>query len=157
MPEPRLNNQGLLDIWMIANTPNFMFERFRRDASVSAISKAYSADRLLSISSSYARSTEFDDKVRAYAYLIALSYKPAGEARNVLAAVSPLGLKWFTELTNLILRTASTDITNTQSFESSPKILKADYATISSAPQMPRPTATQSSQSAGVEEEHPND
>lgn len=100
MPTIRLNEDNLTDVVVIANTPTFLFERFRRDSSVQALSEALTAPELAcSVSELGANPNQsFMDKVCAYAYMVALSFKPPLEQRNALAQYPLPPLLWVREL-----------------------------------------------------------
>lgn len=108
---PNLNERALSDVLMISNTPTFLFERFRRDASVQAIAGAYSASDLAAraFRLSSGRDREYLDRVRSYAHLVALSFKPLSEIREALQLHRLPTIPWAPELAQLAISSAPSE------------------------------------------------
>lgn len=91
-----LNLSALADIYVLANTPAYLFKNFRADDSVMAVASDMSAqtlgaelDKLLT-----GNSLSFSELVGAYALLIALTFKEYREAREVLGLLDLAKLEW---------------------------------------------------------------
>jgi hypothetical protein len=92
----------LSDIYLMANTPAYLFKHFRRESSLQSFAQNASTATL----SDYLRSLadrqqlELDEVVRAYAYLIALSLKEP-DGITCLESLPRLPLDWQGEITAL--------------------------------------------------------
>lgn len=110
MSEVKLNETTLADVVVISNTPTFLFERFRRDASVQELSRRCTALELAREAAHFAAEWSFENKVRAYAHIVALSFKPAPEIKAAVAAHPLPFLGWTAELLSLALANAPSAI-----------------------------------------------
>ena len=108
MDKVSLNDNTLSDIVILANTPAFMFKRFRRDSSVQILASRLSTPELANCANNFSmrQNRSFLDKVYAYAYLAALSFKPASDVRNELRHYPNLPIERSAELIKLILENA---------------------------------------------------
>jgi hypothetical protein len=103
MREMRFNDQNLSDIFLVANTPTFLYERFRRDPSVQSLGKRFSGLDIALKASSLGENanSEFVDRVRYYACLVALSFKSPAEQRQALTLHPLSPVMWSRELAAL--------------------------------------------------------
>lgn len=87
---------------MIANTPTYLFRRFRADQSVKMLADAHSAvDLLVEVKLREQAEQTLLDQVVSYACLVALSFKPPLEVEKALALCTPMNLDWAEEIVEL--------------------------------------------------------
>jgi len=102
----------LMQISIIANTPNYLFKKFRAVDSIRTFSGKYSAELIFRQAEGLARkiSNSFEDLVELFVLLVSLSYKPFNEIDNLFNTAEFKNIKWWRELKFLILQNSSHDV-----------------------------------------------
>jgi hypothetical protein len=110
-----LNQSQLAQIYLVANTPSYLFRHYRADSSIWEVARRYSvAELVLSVAEiAHLDERTLNQVVLAYAALVALSFKNPKEVHAATAHVSFAGLNWAEHL----LALASSQQTSTQEFE----------------------------------------
>ncbi len=96
MTAPTLNLEDLAEAYLVANTPAFLVRRFRADPSVQAVAATYSVEDLVSKVAEHSQAIfrTLDDRVMAYAYLVALTFKSPAEVEAALTPEILSRLEW---------------------------------------------------------------
>ena len=83
-------------VYLVSNTPLYMFKRMRRLPVVQQLATALSGPELVAQYLLRARKKDRtpDDIAVAYACLVALTCRPSGEATSLLESVDLSGLQW---------------------------------------------------------------
>lgn len=108
MSDINLNTESLSDIVILSNTPSFLFERFKRDSSIQNLSDVLTAQELLKKSIEFGEKEEvnpdsrFLNRVKAYAYLVAIFFKNASEINTAIKNEKTPKFLWADEIINLI-------------------------------------------------------
>lgn len=98
-----LNEPQLARIYLVANTPSYLYRHFRADSSVLEIAKRNTIDDLVSFAASIANAPKrtLRDVVSAYAALVALTFKNQHEVSEKTADVSFENLDWARRIVDL--------------------------------------------------------
>src|SRR5205085_4065732 len=101
------NLDGLIETLAYANTPVYLYTRFRRDESVRKLAERNSSSSLIDSLKARLREAVVDPRLaaRAYALLISLSFKPSYELGQ-LRQFSSNNLEWWDVLKSLVLADA---------------------------------------------------
>jgi hypothetical protein len=95
-----LNLHGLADVYVLANTPAYLYRWFRADESVRALARSHPtgelASRLNTILDQH--NLGFDELILAYALLVCLTMKDYREARPFIEHLAYNRLEWATEI-----------------------------------------------------------
>jgi hypothetical protein len=104
----KLDFEGLKEIYMMANTPGYLFKNIRSLASVESLAKNYSVDELQNALEEIATEpiSEIAGLLSVYAILIALSFKPLYQIKPLLENLE-LQIQWGDHLKELILAHAN--------------------------------------------------
>ena len=90
----------LREVYLAANTPNFMYSRYMKLGSIRSLASTFSAKDLVGcitdIDASEERTTEM--VVLAYACVVALTLKDYNEIEMALHGVSITNMKWIAEI-----------------------------------------------------------
>ena len=138
MPNPRLTDQqvtALADICVVANTPAYLFKRFRDDTAVQELSKRASAVELLEYSHEAAADPEhltLNKATEAYAALIAARLKPDAEFQTAITSLGAPRLRWAKEIAQLSRGGPSTN-TSTVVLSTGPCVIAASSSSAPSA------------------------
>lgn len=99
-PEARFSVASLRDAFIFANTPAYLFKRFRGDASVQEIGMECTEDEIDSMLKRLRPSANADvyEVIRFYAALIALTFRDSDKADALLEAWADSGIHWVPEL-----------------------------------------------------------
>jgi hypothetical protein len=110
-----LNQSQLAQIYLVANTPSYLFRHYKADSSIWELARRYSVDELVSAIAEIANLNErtLNHIVLAYAALVALSFKNPREVEAAASRVSFDRLNWAQH----ILALAKSQQTSTQEFE----------------------------------------
>ena len=99
-----LPTQQLVEHYALANTPTYLYERFRQDSTVKALASRYTISQLtdglrelLGIKHWTAQ-----DVARAYACLIALSHHDLAKVKDALRQIELTRLRWAYQILALI-------------------------------------------------------
>jgi hypothetical protein len=103
LPENGLDIQALQDTFLFANTPAYLFKRFRADSSVQTISEGFSDAELIAAFERLAEKdpTELDARVRAYGVISALGLRDAREVKEFFERLGDSDFPWGRELREL--------------------------------------------------------
>src|SRR5216683_1327627 len=85
-------------IYVVANTPMYLYKHLRSDPAVFRISSDLDTSEILELLHYYATgpgSKKHESLAAAYAYLVALSFKPTREFENVIRAFRAPHLRWL--------------------------------------------------------------
>jgi hypothetical protein len=96
-----LNEPQLARIYLVANTPAYLYRNYRADPSVWEIARRHTVDDLVSFAVEHANERKLKDVVFAYAALVALSFKDQREVLDRTANVSFENLDWGRKLLEL--------------------------------------------------------
>ncbi len=100
-----INEEFLSDILLVSNTPSYLFRRFRADPSVQWLGNHLSEIQLAAATSTFGNKPQksFVDRVYAYAYLVAMSFKHAPAIRAAIHKHPLPVIEWGEELLQLVL------------------------------------------------------
>ena len=103
-----LDMECLRDIYLCANTPIYLYTRFRREPSVQALARDHEADELINWLKQLleSRDSEAGENIQTYAVLASLSFKTKQEISQ-LEALSCTNVEWFDKLKCLALEDAA--------------------------------------------------
>jgi hypothetical protein len=92
---------------LFANTPTYLYTRFRRDSSVRELARRHGTKTLLSDLEETLKHPlkTVDELVKAYALCIGLAFKPYGELSK-LKELSSNDIEWFEAIKTLVLEDA---------------------------------------------------
>jgi hypothetical protein len=95
----------LAEIYLMANTPAFLFRQFRADASLRSFARASSSADLVGQVTSYSSSPSrsLEDLAKSYAALVALTLRDTDEVLPLLRAANVSGLDWAQAIIELWL------------------------------------------------------
>ena len=98
-----LNLEELRRLYAFANTPAYLFRRFRRDESVKRLADAVSLPELVSEIKEVDGNPErsLDDVVSAYAALVAATHKNPARTRPALESLVVSNLDWIGSIIEL--------------------------------------------------------
>jgi len=113
----QIDVESLCQIYLVSNTPRYLYKHLRSDPSVQWMAKNLSANQLVGLyTESQEGSTRSISEVAvAHAVLAALSHMSYGDIAPVLDSLPTAGLKWASELIDILKRTRI--IIETVSFE----------------------------------------
>src|SRR5262245_44765966 len=102
-----LNLVSLVEAFFYANTPIYLYTRFRRDSSVQKLAQENDTrDIVVSLRDTLANPVRGSlDGVIAYALLVSLSHKPASELGD-FGRLQSSNLEWFDKIKSLVLEDA---------------------------------------------------
>jgi hypothetical protein len=102
-----LDIRNLAEVVLLANTPGYIYSRYRRDPSVREMAEHFDAPRLITMLEEFAKSagSALEDRAKAYATLVSLSFRPAPELQT-LYHVSLPNIEWFDRIKALVLADA---------------------------------------------------
>ena len=97
-----INLVRLLEIYAVANTPNYLYRHFKNEISVTHLSKIYSPEQLASYVRTHApASNSIEEAVCIYAAIVALGRCPSGKAIEAMEGVNLGTLRWASSLWNI--------------------------------------------------------
>jgi len=107
-----INVDSLIDYIGFANTPTYLYKRFRLDDSVADLSKLYSVEQLLAAFMSRINKEEesIEDLAILYACLFALIFKPVDEVYDIMKKMQTAPLRWADKISALYLSSITLDI-----------------------------------------------
>lgn len=105
--------QDLKEIFLVANTPSYLYKNFRQNNSINRLSQKYKTQELITYFESTAKSEKivFDDVITIYALVVALSFKNYDEIKEFLIEMGKYRLEWLDEFKKNII--SKVTITNT--------------------------------------------
>lgn len=108
---------------LFANTPIYLYSRFRKDPSVQRLGTRHTASDLLDcLETTLAEgATDLKTAVKAYALMVSLSFKPASELRR-LKHLSSENFQWFAWMKQIVLSDAPKIVWSQVKIETKPKI-----------------------------------
>jgi hypothetical protein len=123
--------EGLEEIFLLANTPSYLYKNFRQDPTVLGLSEKYSTEELIKFFEQFVKSENFDTEslIMGYALLFAISLKDYAESHRFLKGIDKYkNLEWIKELQEIIL--ANSRVTNIQNIDLNHKTnaIPIDYA-----------------------------
>lgn len=91
------------EVYLVSNTPLYLYKRLRRLPAVQQLARATDAKELHAeyLRCAKAATREPDDVATAYACLIAITHKDPGEAVPVLRALDTADLDWASAIRDL--------------------------------------------------------
>jgi len=97
--------QDLKEIFLLANTPSYLYKNFRQNNSINRLSQKYEAQELITYFKVTAESEKiiFDDVITIYALLVAMSFKEYGVIKKFLSEMGKYQLEWLDELKTIII------------------------------------------------------
>lgn len=94
-----LNLKKLIEIYVVANTADYLYRHYKSDTSIIQLAQSNDTTTLSSyISHSINPEISSIDLVYIYAVLIALSHKPANEVIPAMQKIDLAGLRWGKKL-----------------------------------------------------------
>lgn len=99
-----LDFKGLKEIYMVSNTPDYLFKKFRELASVQTLSQKNNVEALQNILTEIASEpiSEIHALISVYAILVALSFKPVSQIKTLLENLE-LQIQWGDRLKSIVL------------------------------------------------------
>ncbi len=98
-----LDMEALRETFLFANTPSFLYKRFRSDSSVQNLASSWPAEKLISCFQELMRekNLDADTAAKTYAVVAALSFNDTPEIRAFFENLPNTGLLWARELAQL--------------------------------------------------------
>lgn len=98
-----LHIDELAQIFILANTPNYLYKLFSSDLSINKLAKDYSSEDLINIFREISRKeiTTFEDVVLFYSVILALTKKPYEDVREFFKELNGLSLRWAKQISEI--------------------------------------------------------
>jgi hypothetical protein len=98
----------LSQIYMVSNTPSYLYTRFRKEDTIIDISKKYKTEEIIETIEFVLHDKAEDSNkiIFLYALIISLTYKPYSKVYKFLSKLEKIKFKWFYEIINIYLQTA---------------------------------------------------
>jgi hypothetical protein len=98
--DKRLDVASLKDSFVFANTPSFLYKKFRSEASVQNLAENCSSNELVASFDELAKQKrrDLDGVVELYAIISALSLQDSPEAKRFFETLDKTGIPWGDEL-----------------------------------------------------------
>lgn len=93
----------VMELYLLASEPLFLFISLRNLFSIKTLSDKYSTDKLMNFYSKEETNKDIDGQCLYYIILIALSFKPYGEVQQYLKNLSKEKYMWAKELGSIVL------------------------------------------------------
>lgn len=115
---PQISIDDLSQIYLVANTPRYLFRHLREHHGVKWMSENFSIDELVAIYSDNQRTKKrsVEHVALAYAALIALYYKSYEKVEPLLGALATSGLRWAPDVVDILRKTAKVVSVNSIQF-----------------------------------------
>jgi hypothetical protein len=103
LPEDSVDLVALRDTFVFANTPSYLFKRFKADSSVQNLALGFSDEELITGFERVLRGgvTDVDSLVKAYALVSGLALRDSAEAKKFFEELPTKQLPWAAELSAL--------------------------------------------------------
>ena len=100
-----IQDSELISAYLYANTPNYLYDKFRSSITILNLSKLESAN-LVNDLEYYLNRTEksFNDYLIIHAILIALSFKAYDEVKGIFEQIHTFPINWARQLEEVILK-----------------------------------------------------
>lgn len=105
---PQVNIDDLCQVYLLANTPRYLFRHLKEHDGVKWMSEHFSIEELVTIYSDNERTRKrsVEHVAMAYAALIALYYKNYEKVELILGALATSGLRWAPDVVDILRKTA---------------------------------------------------
>jgi hypothetical protein len=115
---PQISIDDLCQIYLVANTPRYLFRHLREHHGVKWMSENFSIDELVAIYSDNQRTRKrsVEHVALAYAALIALYYKSYEKVEPILGTLATSGLRWAPDVIDILKKTAKVVSVNSIQF-----------------------------------------
>ncbi len=103
-----LNMDSLKTIYIVSNTPMYLYKNFRKDASVQELSNRYSADELIDLFYQIMgdMGKEIEQLTTLYAIMMSLTYKECQQAKVFFETQELYDIEWFEEFRDIYFSTS---------------------------------------------------
>ncbi len=104
-----LNISALIEIYALANTPHYLYEKFKEQDSLVNISKKYNSSEITEVFYKLLENkiSNISELVFAYALIVSLTNKPYKEVKTFFEGLAEINIKWFDKISDIYLSTAS--------------------------------------------------
>jgi len=102
----KLGVRGLVERYLVANMPGYLFRHFRRDVTVRDLANTYSAEDLVSLVVELDQLSHktVEDLATAYAALTALGFHNADEVKRVIPRLGGVrSFRWLDQILQNVL------------------------------------------------------
>ena len=98
--------EELAVVYVVANTPRYLYKRLRSHPLVRKLSEELSIDELISVydESRKKKQRSIQDVALAYAALVAMGYAAWAEVSHRLSTIDTRGLDWATDIVDILTR-----------------------------------------------------
>jgi hypothetical protein len=100
---PFLNTRALASAYMLANIPEYLYQKYRAEESVFLLAKQFTADQLVAEFQHILTSQETQeyDTITIYAIAIVLTFKKYDEAKPFFDRFRLTNIPWATQISDL--------------------------------------------------------
>lgn len=104
----QFNLNALSQIYIVSNTPSYLYNKFKKENSIINISKNFKAEAIMKNIQSILKDKAFDmtKMICLYGLIISLTHKPYAEVYKFLSEIKNVKFKWCYEIINIYLQTA---------------------------------------------------
>lgn len=105
----KLDIDSLMEIYMLANTPFYLYKHFKRNPSIIDVSREFTSEELISTFYNIVDNGISDIKALIFIYglVIASTNKPYAEVHHFFKELKRFNLKLFDEISDIYLSTAN--------------------------------------------------
>lgn len=98
-----LNIDELAQIFILANTPNYLYKNYSSDPSINKLAEGYSSEDLITVFREINRKeiTSCEDVVLFYSVIVALSKKPSKDVRELFKEMNGLSFRWAKQISEI--------------------------------------------------------
>lgn len=98
-----INTEELVQIFILSNTPYYLYKKFSAEVSIQKFSEKYSTDKLIKL---FKREqgkdkTTYEDVVLFYAIIIALTKKPYREVKDFFLGLNNASFRWARQISEI--------------------------------------------------------